>query len=40
MTGIGGRPEVVLEGADNMEGPWTEYHFLYKPGNTSWAPRY
>ena len=39
MTGIGGRPEVVLEGADTVEGPWTEYHFFYKPGNTSWAPR-
>merc|ERR1719154_598935 len=40
MTGIGGRPEVVLEGADTLEGPWTEYHFLYRPGNTSWAPRF
>ena len=39
MTGIGGRPEVILEGADTLEGPWTEYHFRYKPGNTSWAPR-
>ena len=39
MTGIGGRPEVILEGADRVEGPWTEYHFRYKPGNTSWAPR-
>ena len=30
---------MVIEGADTLEGPWTEYHFLYKPGNTSWAPR-
>ena len=30
---------MILEGADRVEGPWTEYHFRYKPGNTSWAPR-
>lgn len=28
-----GRPEIILEGADNLEGPWLEYSFLYKPGN-------
>lgn len=28
-----GRPEIVLEGADNLEGPWLEYSSLYKPGN-------
>jgi len=35
MTGVGGRPEIVIEGADVIEGPWKEYHFLYKPGNVS-----
>uniref|UniRef100_A0A2P2I687 Lipase maturation factor n=1 Tax=Hirondellea gigas TaxID=1518452 RepID=A0A2P2I687_9CRUS len=32
MTGVGGRPEVQLEGSDNIAGPWLEYHFPYKPG--------
>ena len=40
MTGIGGRPEVVLEGADSVHGPWVEYDFLYKPGNVSRAPQF
>jgi len=38
MTGIGGRPEVVLEGSNSKEGPWTELHFRYKPGNLSAPP--
>ena len=38
MTGVGGRPEIVIEGADSASGPWTEYNFLYKPGNVSKAP--
>jgi hypothetical protein len=33
MTGIKGRPEVVLEGSNSIEGPWKEYEFKYKPGN-------
>jgi len=40
MTGVGGRPEVVLEGALDPMGPWTEYDFRYKPGNTSVAPTF
>lgn len=32
MTGVGGRPEVVLEGAAKLDGPWTEIPFKYKPG--------
>ena len=40
MTGVGGRPEVILEGADSVHGPWLEYEFLYKPGNVSLAPQY
>ena len=35
MTGVGGRPEVVIEGSNNMKSGWKEYEFLYKPGNTS-----
>ena len=40
MTGVGGRPEVVLEGAMAPQGPWQEFEFLYKPGNTSEAPKF
>jgi len=35
MTGVDGRPEVVIEGSDSIEGPWKEYEFLYKPGNVN-----
>ncbi|KYQ50071.1 Lipase maturation factor 2 [Trachymyrmex zeteki] len=35
MTGVEGRPEVVIEGSDSIEGPWKEYEFLYKPGNVN-----
>lgn len=29
------RNEIILEGSDNVEGPWQEYNFLYKPGNVN-----
>ncbi|XP_012286234.1 lipase maturation factor 2 [Orussus abietinus] len=29
------RPEVIIEGSNNIGGPWYEYHFLYKPGNVN-----
>ncbi|XP_010839905.1 PREDICTED: lipase maturation factor 2 [Bison bison bison] len=32
MTGLGGRPEVVLEGSYDGH-QWTEIEFMYKPGN-------
>lgn len=35
MTGVDGRPEVIIEGSDSIEGPWKEYEFLYKPGNVN-----
>lgn len=35
MTGIDGRLEIILEGANNIDGPWREYNFLYKPGNVN-----
>jgi hypothetical protein len=38
MTGVNGRPEVILEYAEDVAGPWKEYQFLYKPGNISAAP--
>ncbi|XP_074128064.1 lipase maturation factor 2 [Sminthopsis crassicaudata] len=37
MTGLGGRPEVVLEGSYDGQS-WTEIEFMYKPGNVSVAP--
>ena len=40
MTGVGGRPEVIIEGSDSMNGPWIEYHFMYKPGNMSESPKF
>lgn len=35
MTGVDGRPEIIIEGSNNIEGPWKEYNFLYKPGNVN-----
>ncbi|XP_057381107.1 lipase maturation factor 2-like isoform X2 [Daphnia carinata] len=32
MTGVGGRPEVILEGATELQGPYNEISFKYKPG--------
>ncbi|XP_040843745.1 lipase maturation factor 2 isoform X2 [Ochotona curzoniae] len=37
MTGLGGRPEVVLEGSYDGHH-WTEIEFMYKPGNMSRPP--
>ncbi|XP_044135849.1 lipase maturation factor 2 [Bufo gargarizans] len=37
MTGVGGRPEVVVEGSYDKE-TWTEIEFMYKPGNVSAPP--
>ncbi|XP_061917182.1 lipase maturation factor 2a [Entelurus aequoreus] len=37
MTGVGGRPEVVIEGS-NDGLTWTEIEFMYKPGNMSAPP--
>ncbi|KAJ8299615.1 hypothetical protein KUTeg_023675 [Tegillarca granosa] len=38
MTGVGGRPEVVVEGSNYLDKDWKEYEFFYKPGNVSRAP--
>ncbi|KAM8942785.1 lipase maturation factor 2 isoform 3-T3 [Lycaon pictus] len=37
MTGLGGRPEVVLEGSYDGQH-WKEIEFMYKPGNLSRPP--
>ena len=38
MTGVGGRPEVILEGSNKMDGPWVPYEFPYKPGALDRTP--
>ena len=38
MTGVGGRPEVIVEGSHDINTGWKEYNFLYKPGNVSERP--
>ncbi|XP_047128894.1 lipase maturation factor 2 isoform X1 [Hydra vulgaris] len=35
MTGVGGRPELVIEGSDYYYKEWKELPFYYKPGNLS-----
>ena len=40
MTGVDGRPEVILEGANHIDGPWKEYEFLYKPGDINASPSF
>lgn len=37
MTGVGGRPEVVIEGSYDGS-TWVEIEFMYKPGNMSAPP--
>ncbi|KAM9352549.1 lipase maturation factor 2a [Symphorus nematophorus] len=37
MTGVSGRPEVVIEGSNDGVS-WTEIEFMYKPGNMSAPP--
>ncbi|CAG0886263.1 unnamed protein product [Darwinula stevensoni] len=38
MTGVGGRPEITIEGSDSETGPWREIHFKYKPGDLMAMP--
>ncbi|KPP65388.1 lipase maturation factor 2-like [Scleropages formosus] len=37
MTGVGGRPEVIIEGSMDKVN-WMEIEFMYKPGNVSGPP--
>lgn len=32
------RKEIVIQGANDVKGPWYEYQFLYKPGNVNVTP--
>jgi len=38
MTGVGGRPELIVEGSNFTDGGWMEYEFLYKPGDVYRRP--
>ncbi|KRZ69465.1 Lipase maturation factor 2 [Trichinella papuae] len=38
MTGVEGRPELIVEGSNALNGSWTEYNFLYKVGPVDEAP--
>jgi len=38
MTGVGGRPEVIVEGSNFTDGGWLEYQFSYKPGDVYRRP--
>lgn len=29
--GLNTRKEIIIEGSNNIEGPWQEYNFVYKP---------
>lgn len=40
MTGLGGRPELIIEGSNELKSGWKEYNFLYKPGNLSHSPAF
>jgi len=37
MTGVGGRPEVIVFGSNDKVN-WKEYTFLYKPGQLERRP--
>jgi len=38
MTGVGGRPEVIVEGSNSTDEGWVEYQFKYKPGDVYRIP--
>ena len=39
MTGVGARPEVVIEGSlTGNDDDWHEFNFIYKPGNLAHRP--
>ncbi|XP_065835923.1 lipase maturation factor 2-like [Oscarella lobularis] len=38
MTGVEGRPEIVIEGSNEVDSGWKAYEFLYKPGDPSETP--
>ncbi|VIO86413.1 Uncharacterized protein BM_BM5010 [Brugia malayi] len=40
MTGLSGRPEIILEGSYELNGPWTMFDFYSKPGKLNERPRF
>ncbi|EJW83266.1 hypothetical protein WUBG_05822 [Wuchereria bancrofti] len=40
MTGLYGRPEIILEGSYELNGPWTMFDFYSKPGKLNERPRF
>lgn len=38
MTGVGGRPELIISGSYDGE-TWQEYDFYYKPGDVTYMPQ-
>jgi len=38
MTGVGGRPELVVQGWDSSRSRWVEYDFIYKPTRVDERP--
>uniref|UniRef100_T1IZX0 Lipase maturation factor n=1 Tax=Strigamia maritima TaxID=126957 RepID=T1IZX0_STRMM len=38
MTGIHGRPEVVIEGSHHIDSGWQDFEFYYKPGRVDMGP--
>ncbi|KAM3726578.1 Lipase maturation factor [Dirofilaria immitis] len=40
MTGLYGRPEIIIEGSYEPDGPWTMFEFYSKPGKLDEIPRF
>ncbi|PAV79116.1 hypothetical protein WR25_03198 [Diploscapter pachys] len=38
MTGVEGRPEIIVEGSHEPNGPWTPFEFYSKPGDVNQRP--
>ncbi|CAG9537807.1 unnamed protein product [Cercopithifilaria johnstoni] len=40
MTGLHGRPEIILEGSYELNGSWTMFDFISKPGKLNGRPQF
>lgn len=38
LINLESRKEIIIQGANDIKGPWYEYQFLYKPGNVNVTP--
>lgn len=38
LIDLDSRKEIIIQGANDIKGPWYEYQFLYKPGNVNVTP--